>query len=171
MPVDKITLLSLPSGTDGTRETLRIMGDLVRRGKHDPAVFLRSRELVAHLPPKDWIGQVRACYEFVRDSIRYCRDTFGAEGLQTARVTLELGQGDCDDKVIILCALLSALGHPCRMCAVKLDDEAEYSHVFAQTWIGNGWVTLETTEGPLPMGDGGPQFARIKQPMMCYTVR
>lgn len=171
MTVDRITLVRIPSGSEGTKETLRIMGDLVRRGKFNPAVFMKARELIAHLPPKDWVGQVNACYEFVRDDIRYCHDAFGAEGLQTPEVTLSLRAGDCDDKVILLCALLSSIGHPCRMCAVKLDDDTEFSHVFAQTWIGNSWVTMETTEGPLPLGDGGPNFARIRQPMMCFTVR
>lgn len=171
MALDRITVQQIPDGDAGTRATLKIMERLVKAGKTHPAIYRKARELIAHLAPKDWPGQVVACYEFVRDSIRYVHDIAGMETLQTPDVTLELAAGDCDDKVTLLCALLNSIGHPCRMCAIKIDDAREFSHVFAQTLLGNSWVSMETTEGPLPLGSLGPHAGRIIQPMMVCTVR
>lgn len=171
MALDKITVRQIPNGPDGTRETLKLMATLAKRGKVSPPVYAKARELVAHLPPKDWRGQVDAIYTFVRDAVRYVSDVDGMEGLQTPDVTLEILAGDCDDKVILLGALLTSIGHPVQFCAVKVDDEKDFSHVAARTLMGTAWVWLETTEGPLPMGDGGPNFHRIVQPMMVVTVR
>jgi len=171
MALDKITTLQIPDGEAGTRETLRLMGGLVKRGKTDPAIYAFARELIAPLEPKDWVGQIRVVYEFVRDHIRYVHDIDGMEGLQTPAVTLEIRAGDCDDKVTLLCALLTTIGHPCRMCAVKLDNDPDFSHVFAQTLMGSAWINMETTEGPLPLGELGPNGFRLVQPMLVYTVR
>lgn len=171
MALDRIDLITIPDGEAGTRETLRLMGTLVKRGKVHPKIYAFSRELVSPLQPKDWIGQVLVVYEFVRDHVRYVHDVDGMEGLQTPDVTLEIRAGDCDDKVTLLCALLTSIGHPCRMCAVKLDDDRDFSHVFAQTLMGNTWINMETTEGKIPLGDLGPNGWRIKQPMLVYTVR
>ncbi len=171
MALDRITVTQIPDGEAGTRATLREMEKLVKAGKTNPAVFSKARELIAHLPAKDWPGQVLAVYEFVRDRIRYVHDIAGMETLQHAEITLEIAAGDCDDKVILLCALLNAIGHPCRLCAVKIDNQPEFSHVFAQTLLGSTWVNMETTEGPIPLGSLGPQGARIIQNMLVCTVR
>lgn len=171
MTVDKITVIEIPNGAEGTRETLKLMARLAKSGKVSPPVYMKARELVAHLAPKDWRGQVEAVYTFVRDHVRYVADPDGMEGLQTADVTLALLAGDCDDKVTLLAALLTSIGHPVQICAVKVGDEKDFSHVAARTLMGNGWIWLETTEGPIPMGDGGPHFHKIIQPMMIVTVR
>lgn len=170
MTMPTVLIRNLPPGADGTRETLRAMAHLARSFAHNARIYTLSRELVKSVPEKDYPGQARVLYEFVRDKIRYVPDIEGTETLQWPTVTLDIGQGDCDDKVTLLCALLKSCGHPSRICAVKVDDDKNYSHVFAQTRIGPHWITLETTEGRLPMGDGGPNFHRIKQPMMIYHV-
>lgn len=118
---------------------------MARAGKKNAAVRQKALDLVRYLPPKDWLGQVHALWEYVKDSIRYVRDIQGVETLTDAQQTMEQGQGDCDDKAILLAALLNSIGHPARFVAVGFKPN-DFVHVLVQTPIGTRWVWLETTE-------------------------
>lgn len=170
MTVDRITLKQLPDGDAGTRATLKEMGDLVRRYKVDPLIYTLSRQLTAHLPQKDWPGQVRALTEYVRDRIRYVHDPSGLQALQLPPITLELGAGNCAQKSTLLGALLASIGHPVQFAAARELNDEKYGHVFVRTLIGRSWVPLETTE-PVEPGTLGPGAQRITQPLLIYTVR
>ena len=134
------------------------MARLARKGLADQrirnfAVDLTTRGFLAGagLQQKDFIGEARRVHAFVRDQIRYVRDTDGIELLHDPATLLALGAGDCDDKAILAAALLGSIGHaPLRFVAVAFQPEC-YSHVWLQDFIGGRWVDLETTE-PLPLG-------------------
>ena len=143
-------LESIPDGPRGTRVTLDYMRAFAREGKTALPVRMLALRLVRHLPQKDWAGQVRVIHAFVRDKIRYVKDVRGVETLQTPEKTLEIGQGDCDDKSTLTAALLESIGHPTRFIAVGFAP-GSFSHVLVETKIGSKWVPLETTE-PVPVG-------------------
>lgn len=138
-------LLGIPSGADGVRATLLLMRSLVKAYKINETVHAKARSLTQHLPQKDWSGEVRALHRFVRDGIRYLKDTHGVERVQTPLVTLSYETGDCDDKATLLAALLEAIGHPARFVAVGFSEPGKYSHVYVETKIGERWIPLETT--------------------------
>lgn len=73
-------------------------------------------------------------------------DVNEVETLHTPDVTIEIGQGDCDDKVILLSTLLEAIGHPTRFVIVGYVDEMTFEHVYLETLIGEDWVALDPTE-------------------------
>lgn len=133
------------------------MRRLAREYATDPTIIALSRKLTLGLPPKAWRSEVERLFHFVRDQVRYCLDPVDCEGLQTPVETLRLGQGDCDDKCMLLAALLRSIGHPSEFVAVQVDGQAHYSHVFLRTRIGDRWVSLETTE-PWPMGKVGERI-------------
>ena len=153
------TLTELRRGKQGTAQTLTEMSRIVKEhGRTDPEVRAVADHLTRHLPQKDKGGEIRALYEFVRDRIRYSWDTAGLETLQWPAITLKRGQGDCDDKSILLASLLAAKGHPTRFIAVGLDpSRPTYVHVYVETVMGRRmdgqrrWVPLETTE-PVDIG-------------------
>lgn len=126
------------------------MGGLVRAAKKSLPVRQTALSLVNGNRQKDWSAEVKALHAFVRDNIRYLRDIRGVETLQTPDKTLEFGQGDCDDKSTLLAALLESIGHPSRFVAIGFAPDT-YQHVYAETKIGDKWVSLETTE-PVEMG-------------------
>ncbi|MDW8259652.1 MAG: transglutaminase-like domain-containing protein [Gammaproteobacteria bacterium] len=136
---------TLPAGEAGTRATLRVMRDLVRRYKRADPIRRTALELTAALQPKNWMQEVRAVFSFVRDRIRYTRDVRGVETVQTPIATLELEQGDCDDKATLLAALLESIGHPTRFVAVGYRSPTEFSHVYVETRIGPRWIGLDAT--------------------------
>jgi hypothetical protein len=106
--------------------------------------------LVSQLHQKDYLGEINACRDYVKNNVRYVRDVAGIETLQTPLKTLEFGQGDCDDKSTLLAAMLESIGHKCRFKAVGQSKDY-YCHVYPETFYNGEWVALETTE-PVALG-------------------
>ncbi len=147
-----ITLSSIPTGKRGVEATLYAMRNLVRAGKVDYAVRQKAVELVRDIrPQKHYYAMARAIHAFVRDCIAYVLDINGIETLHPASVVLENRAGDCDDKAILLCALLESLGFQTRLRAVATPPYRECNHVLADVWLNGQWVALETTEN-VPVG-------------------
>lgn len=122
------------------------MSELVKRGKKHPQIREKATSLVQNLGQKNYLGEIQALHQFVRDNIRYVRDIRGVETLHFPEQILTQEYGDCDDKVVLLASLLESIGHPTRFVAVGFKGPDEYSHVFVDTRYGPGWLTLETTE-------------------------
>lgn len=154
-------LAEIPSGVDGVRATLRTMVELAREGKVNALVRETATRLVRHLPPKDYRAELETIHAFVRDDIRYLRDVVGTETLHTAEKILTQGQGDCDDKSILLASLLMSTGKPCRFVALGFTPD-RYSHVIVECRIGNSWIPLETTVD-VPAGWNPPRQRRRMQ--------
>lgn len=126
------------------------MARLVRVGKKSFAVHNAAVQRTIHCTQKDWTCEAKALHQFVRDGIRYVQDPIDIERLQAPDKTLEISAGDCDDKSILLAALLESIGHPTRFVAIGFEPNV-YSHVYVETRIGNEWIPMETTE-PVEMG-------------------
>jgi transglutaminase-like putative cysteine protease len=129
------------------------MTELARQGRKNPVIRAKAVELTARLPQKHWIAEIAALHRFVRDDVRYVRDVRDVETVHTPEAVLELRSGDCDDKSVLLAALLESIGHPARYVAVGFQP-GRYSHVYVQTLVGRKpgkWLGLETTE-PVALG-------------------
>lgn len=147
-----MTLGMIPSGPAGVSATLKIMVRLARQYKKDAGVRELASSLVRGLDQYDTTGEIRALQAFVRDGIRYTSDIRGVETIQTPKATLELGVGDCDDKSLLLAALLESIGRPARFVAIAMNG-GQYTHVLVETRCGKAgrWVALETIR-PVEMG-------------------
>lgn len=153
MPTPNYTLMKIPDGVEGIRATLKLMSAIVTRYKASKF----SRELVVKIlkdagvrqytadGKKNWIGQIRAIHNYVKNDIQYIKDVQGVETVQTPPQTYRLKHGDCDDKSVLAATLLMAIGHPARFVAVGFQPGI-FCHVFPQTKIGGKWITLECTE-------------------------
>lgn len=146
-------IVPTPDGAPGTRETLKHMRELVRAGLLDPWNRDFANLLVSNLPKKNWLAEVWAIFLFVRDGIRYSLDTNQVECLQSARATVTLGYGDCDDCCIALATYCENLGHACRFVALGFGPMGEFSHVIVQVSLAasSPWICLDATE-PVPVG-------------------
>lgn len=111
-------------------------------------------QLTRGVMQKDYEREACEILSFVRDKVRYVRDTRTVEILQVPRRTLQIG-GDCDDKSILLAALLSSIGHRVRFIAVSYMPN-QYSHVWVQDEVRGKWLDLEPTE-PLICGSRVPE--------------
>lgn len=118
---------------------------IVRRAKVDPLIRRQALEIVAGLPQRDYLSEVKALHAWVRDRIRYVHDIRGVETVNTPRYLLKQRQGDCNNKSLLLAVLLESIGIPTRFAAIGLSPE-RISHVLVEARIGTRWLALETTE-------------------------
>lgn len=143
-------LREISDGKRGILETLKLMRGLVGKGKNDLIVRTKAAELVKDLPPKAYSSEGERLHAWVRDNIRYIRDINGTETLHDAVQVMKFGQGDCDDKSILVASMLESIGHPTRFVAMGLNG-GDFSHVYVETKLGTKWVGVETTEN-VPFG-------------------
>jgi transglutaminase-like putative cysteine protease len=161
-------LLAIPDGPEGVRVTLEIMARLAREASLEPAIQGLAIELTQGVRNEDFYGEIAALHAFVRDEIRYVQDVNGVETLRPPLDTLALGAGDCDDKSVLLAALLESIGHPARYTAVAFEPDL-FEHVYVESrfdWRGRKWLPLETTKevppGWEPEGIVGRMCRRVR---------
>lgn len=124
------------------------MSELVKNGRRSPAIRQKAVELTQLVAAKDGIGEIGAIFDFVQNQIRYVRDIENLETIHFPEIVLENASGDCDDKSVLLAALLSAIGYPTRFVAVGPAPET-YSHVYVEVKRGRDWsnpIALDATE-------------------------
>lgn len=143
-------LMGIPSGKAGTRYTLNTMRRLANQAKTSMPVRQTALCIVQRLAPKDYRAEAEALHNWVRDCIRYVRDVYDVETIATPKKTLEIGQGDCDDKATLLAAMLLSIGHPARFVAIGYNG-LNFDHVYVETLVDGEWLAMETTE-PWDMG-------------------
>lgn len=175
---------SLPvtdNGLDAVRATLSKMAAIIRKYRTDVTTLNWARQLIVACGIKDLRQSKRAaitCLQnWVRDHIVYVYDPNGAELLQTPPQTLAIGTGDCDDKTLLLLAMLESIGLETELLGVGgsgagwASDPGNpsdpslpppYSHVLGAVRYGpmtgrlppflDGWLTLETIVPGAPPG-------------------
>jgi transglutaminase-like putative cysteine protease len=151
----RIYLGAIPKGYAGTLRTLEHIKTLVKRGAKDFYVRQRAIDILIErgVAPKDFLGEIRALFEWVQAHVRYTRDPFRVEVLHSARRMLELAAGDCDDMTILLGALLESIGHPVRLVVVGPTPRRPdlFTHIYLEVRHRHRWIALDPTM-PHPMG-------------------
>lgn len=151
----KISLNYIPKGWRGTHKTLEHVQALIRAGAKDFYVRQKAIDILfeKHVKPKDYLAEIKALFEWVRQHIRYTKDTFQVEVLHSARRMLELRAGDCDDMSILLGAMLEAIGHPVRLVIIGPDPRKQdlFTHIYLEVFHKSRWISLDATM-PYPMG-------------------
>jgi hypothetical protein len=151
----KISLKGISKGYLGTRKTLEHIQVLIRQGVK--VFYVRQKAidilLARGVRPKDYLGEIKALFEWVQQNVRYTKDPFKVEVLHTARRMLELRAGDCDDMTILLGAMLEAIGHPIRLVIVGPDPTRPhfFSHIYLEANYKGKWIPLDPTM-PYPPG-------------------
>lgn len=131
------------------------MVQLVRKYKSDLIILRTARSLTDSCPERATRCIVDTLQRAVRDRIRYVMDPRGLEMVQTPPETLRIGTGDCDDKSVLLAALLESMGYSTGFCAFGFNGEP-FSHVIALVKFGQGWCPLETILPGVAMGWAPP---------------
>lgn len=142
----------IPAGAAGTEATIAAMQQLAKQGSVHPEVIDLARQIVKHVPSKDYKGEAKALFKWVKRFVKYRMDPRTMETVQHPYETaLVQGAGDCDDHATLLVALALALGHGGSFRTVKADPDRpdEYSHVYAVIGIREGasatWYPADTT--------------------------
>jgi transglutaminase superfamily protein len=145
----KVVRLKIPSGYRGTMRTAHFMGRLIRDGARDFLVRRTATQVLRRraVRAKDYLGEIKALFEWVQQNLRYTRDTFQVEVLHSARRLLELRAGDCDDFSILLGSLLESIGHPVRLILTGPNPRQpkQFSHVYLEVNCRGRWIPLDAT--------------------------
>lgn len=141
-----------PAGAAGIRRTLNAMAQLTYQAAADLQLRDFARRSVAHIAGHDFYGEIEQLFSFVRDEITYRRDPVGVELVRAPRHVLADRSGDCDDKTVLLCALLACLGHRTRFVVAGYAAPQRYSHVYCQVLTRQGWLSLDPTNERATVG-------------------
>jgi hypothetical protein len=151
----QVNLGFIPKGYLGTQKTITHIQALIRAGAKDFYVRQKAIDilLAKAVKPKDYLGEIKALFEWVQHNIRYTKDPFRVELLHSARRMLELRAGDCDDMTILLGSMLVAIGHPVRLVLTGPDPLRPklFSHIYLEAFHKGRWIPLDATM-PYPMG-------------------
>lgn len=147
---DTATLSEIPGGAAGTATVLAQMGSMIRHGKTDLRIRGRALRIVAGLPHKAFVLQLRAVQRWVQENIQFVRDVRGVETVTDPVYTLATRAEDCDGQSVLVAALLESIGFRTRLVASGPDPET-FVHVHAEAYAAGTWYALETTE-PWPLG-------------------
>ena len=146
---------TIPSGYQGTLKTVEHIRDLIKQGAKDFHVRQTAIDILLQraVKPKDYLGEIKALFEWVQQHVRYTKDTFRIEVLHSAKRMLKLRAGDCDDMAILLGAMLEAIGHPVRLVITGADPLRQdlFSHIYLEVFHKGRWIPLDATM-PYPMG-------------------
>lgn len=140
----------LPPGKQGTDVTVAKMSQLSMGpwGAQSPKVRALATDILskAGVPEKNYPAEMVAIHNWVRDNVRYTRDTHGQETLLTPEYMISgkpgSMNGDCDDKAMLVAALLGAVGIPSRFVVVGVTPD-RYSHVYLQAKPKDRWIALD----------------------------
>ena len=141
----------------------------LQRFKSSPAEIPRVRalaqDLVRDAAPNDELEEVRRLWRYVRDAVRYVKDVRSVDTLQTPRRTLDVLQGDCDDKALLLAALLESIGYATRFAVSATNPRGTYNHVYVEAFIPRvgAWTPLESSVPGFPFGRAVHSYEPLKR--------
>ena len=147
------------SGLPHVRATLAKMGKLATEGSHSYPIRNLATRITHGVPHRRPELEIAVLYRWVRDNIRYRKDPFGLEWVQSPERTVKERAGDCDDLTTLIAALAGSLGHAFKFRTVGATPEWQ-QHVAAEIWDGTHWVSLDPVIEPkgtstAPRADNG----------------
>lgn len=153
-------LVSIAYGNRGVMQTISKMREYVKQFKHD--VYIRGCALntIFLIPEKHDVSECESVFNFVRDNIRYTKDVLGIETLSTPDITMQIRQGDCDDKSCLLATMFESIGYPTRFIIAGYSDPKNFEHVYCQVLCGDSWINCDSTEN-YPFGWCPPDPVKI----------
>ena len=155
-----VRVTAIPPGNAGVLETARRMADYIR-APH-PGVDAQAQQIALELGSASRWARAAAVYKWVQDHLVYVHDgeapdavpwESGQEGLRSPDYLLRgianagVDYGDCDDYVILMGALLYALGIPVAIVLTSGTPSQEYDHVFLRVQTESGPVYADAITG------------------------
>ena len=142
--------------------TIKLCSELAQQFAYEPSVRQLACDLTATLAPRDHTGEFQALHAFVRDEIRFIRDTSGVELVQSPDVTTRFAAGDCDDKSTLLASLLLAIGFTVAFAVIKTERGRYWAHIYVEVQQDDGeWIPLETVRDVEP-GDEAEYIEKVR---------
>jgi len=147
---DRTRTRTIPLNYSGTRATVKVIINLIRRGAADPVVIAQRDALVRGLRERDQGAEARAIYEFARKAVRYTEDPPTVDTIKSARFVIEnFNRGmrtaaDCATQTVLIGTLARSLNIPVRIRIIG-DQPRAFYHVHPELFYGGRWNALDVT--------------------------
>jgi len=132
------------------RHFLKVILGLIKQGSQD--VKVRELAIAITRTAPDDREKARRIFEYVKKQIAYTRDPVKLEDMQTARRTLTLRAGDCDDFTVLIGSLLESIGIPSAAHLVRTKPAGEFNHIYPAAKIRGAEISLDVA-APRPVFD------------------
>jgi antitoxin (DNA-binding transcriptional repressor) of toxin-antitoxin stability system len=128
-----------------TSSTIQRMYQLVGQAVTDPKFQELVYQITQAVPGKDYSGEVRSIFNWVKSNIKYTRDPYGVELVQDVWSTINRARADCDDFSILIAAMGEVMGNPSRFVTVSTRPDKEPCHVYPELNTRGKWTALDVT--------------------------
>lgn len=145
------------AGFQGHPDTLRAMVRAVQGVRGEQSILVRSvtEEIVQHLQPKDYLGEILAIRFWVTEHVRYVNDPLHVEIVKDPERLVEeviaRGQasGDCDDIASLIGTMCLQVGRVVEFVVVGFGEAGHYSHVFVRVKEPRSgqWIVCDPVAG------------------------
>jgi len=138
--------LVIPEGYYGTEATVNRMYAFLKKDAGHPYLVKLARQIIqeAGVAERDYEAEARALFTWIKANIKFVRNPYGMEQVQSAFKTLEYGVGDCGEQSVLAAVLLNALGHPVRFVTIK-HGGPEFVHVYTEVMLpDSNWTAFDT---------------------------
>lgn len=131
----------------------------VRKSVMDGQMRKIALQATSRCPERDGECEARAIYAYIKQHVRYTGDVApiawengevdGIDYYQSARRTLEIGGGDCDDQAILGATMLALNGITPILRVVRQKGDEDWSHIYTGGLLPKGtgrkFVAIDTT--------------------------
>ena len=135
------TLYGVPK-EKGLQFTIGKIKALILKGRKDQFVRHFTNKLLQGVLPRDTKGEIKALVKGVIRKVRFVKDPWRVETLQSASNTINLGYGDCDDFVILLGSMIMSIGHRVRLVTAGFMNP---THIYLEVLTPKGWAPVDAT--------------------------
>lgn len=165
------------TGDQAIYNTVTKMKSIIAQSSRNPYVREWAGNIVGRVDVNDKQNEASAIFNFVRDSVRYTKDPYGYEYIQTPPALLEsISQylsgkgerpaGDCDDMTVLSLSLLKSIGFPVAIKVVSFRENKKFGHVYGLVQIGHEWVSVDCVRPDQELGWESQGHTRVMETMI-----
>lgn len=161
-------------GDNAITNTAYKMKDIITNSSKNPYIRQWAQYILGQVEVNNKRGEVEAIHNFVRDHVRYTKDPYGFEYIQTPPVLLEdirlndSGQGerpvgDCDDMTVLSLSLMKSVGFPVALKIVSYRPDGKFGHVYGLVKLLGEWVPTDTVRSDKELGWESQGITRVME--------
>ena len=169
---DSMQEFEIGKGDSAIAKTVQKMASIIDKSSKNTLVREWARSILADVVVNRKYNEAEAIHNFVRDNIRYTRDPYGWEYIQTPPVLLAGIKefkarraprpiGDCDDMTVLSLSLMKSVGFPVVIKTVGYNGR--FSHVYGMCYVNGRWVVTDTVRPDKWFGWEAPGVTRVME--------
>ena len=160
------------NGDAAIRRTVDKMAEIINLSSKNPVVREWARTVLSDVRVNQKKDEAEAIHNFVRDNVRYTRDPYGWEYIQTPPILLKGIEdhqaqmaarpiGDCDDMTVLSLSMMKAVGFPVIIKTVGYNGK--FSHVYGMVYMNGQWIVTDTVRPDKWFGWEAPGITRVME--------